>query len=318
MISLPCRIVSGILLVITLISMAPGPASAQEDRPIGIPDDAEAATVHRVVDGDKVYIRRDDGELDQVLLAGIDAPEPGECYFEESKNYLTDLLPKGQEVYLQQSGSVDRDGKHVVRYVWLPGEGDEKGFLVNTKIVRDGYAGFDDRRDTPRYFDRIRDAETSAREQDRGLWGTCGTLHTDPPPVPFTDQEQAYIDWMLGQIDIMQEANDEIVDLTSGASSAAMFTQAWTTRVYAVIATWDTAYWTAEAKTPPSSFARLHQLWIDTTWHYDQSGQHLATGLETGSVASIETAAAEIELASTSLDEATTELNRILEEHNLD
>jgi hypothetical protein len=88
-------------------------------------------------------------------------------------------------------------------------------------------------------------------------------------------------------------------------------------RTDAVIATWDTAYWEAEAQTPPASFARLHQLWIDTTWHYDQAGQHLATGLETGSVASIEAAGEEITLAGKSLDEATAELDRIGEEHNL-
>lgn len=173
--------------ILALLPLTEG-AMAQADRPSGVPTDTEPATVHRVVDGDKVYVRRSDGELDQVLLAGVDAPEPGECYFDESKDYLTDLLPKGQEVYLQQSGSVDRDGKHVVRYVWVPGTGDAKGFLVNTKVVRDGYAGFDDRRDTPQYFDRIEDAEATAREQGRGLWGACSGLHgerLEPTPTPM-------------------------------------------------------------------------------------------------------------------------------------
>jgi endonuclease YncB( thermonuclease family) len=175
-----------VAVVVTLLSMA-GPAAAQ-DRPDGIPGDTEPATVHRVVDGDKVYVRRSDGELDQVLLAGVDAPEPGECFFEESKDYLTDLLPKGQEIYLQQSGSVDRDGKFVVRYVWVPGTDGEKGYLVNTKLVRDGYAGFDDRRDTPRYFDRLDELERAAADDDRGLWGACTGLHgerREPTPTPM-------------------------------------------------------------------------------------------------------------------------------------
>jgi len=178
------RMLNVIILMLILSTMSPVISAAQSDRPNGVPKDTEAATVHRVVDGDKIYVRRDNGELDQVLLAGVDAPEPGECYFEESKEYLTDLLPKGQEVYLQQSGNVDRDGKFVVRYVWLPGKGDEKGFLVNTKIVRDGYAGFDDRRDTPKYFDRIRDAEAKAQDGDKGLWGACTGLHGEE--IAFT------------------------------------------------------------------------------------------------------------------------------------
>jgi len=308
---------SVIILFLVLSVVSPIGAAAQSDRPNGVPKDTEPATVHRVVDGDKLYVRRDNGELDQVLLAGVDAPESGECYFEESKTYLTDLLPKGQEVYLQQSGSVDRDGKHVVRYVWLPGEGGDKAILVNTKIVRDGYAGFDDRRDTPKYFDRIRDAQAKAQDGDKGLWGTCGALHTDPPPVPLTDEEQAYIDWNLGQIDIMQNANDEIVDLTSNVTASDIVDPEWNRRVYAVIDTWNTAYWEAEAQTPPESFARLHQLWIDTTWHYDQAGQHLDAGLQTGSVAEIEAATNEINLAAKSLEEATAELNRIMDERNL-
>jgi endonuclease YncB( thermonuclease family) len=289
-----------------------------------------------VVDGDKVYVRWEDGELDQILLSGIDAPEEGECFFRESKTYLAELLPKNTPIYLEQSGTVDRDGSLVVRYVWLPGEDGEKALLVNTKLAREGYAGFDNRRDSPRYFERIREAEKTARADDRGLWGECGALHT---PIPsnasagnssnggssesgaatgLSDEEMAYVVWVDGQIKTLQEANDTFIELTSNFQISDLFDQAWIIQMGGVVVTWDLAYQAATEKVPPPPFARAHQLWIDTTWHLDQAGQYMTYGIDNFDTASIEAAGAEINLATSSLNEFNAEFERVVEERGVD
>jgi endonuclease YncB( thermonuclease family) len=303
--------------MLILVTAMADPISAQSATPSGIPAKTELATVHRVETGDKVFIKRSDGVMSLVLLAGVDAPEIGECHFAESKDYLTDLLPKGTEVYLEQSGSVDNDANLVVRYVWLPGKGDGEAILVNTKIVRDGFAGFDGSRDTPKYFERIRTAEATARDANKGLWSVCGAVHADRPPVAFTADEQEYLDWLNGEILIIQAANDEIAELTTNVSSLDLVDPVWNERVFAVIETWDTAYWNAEEKLPPLPLARLHQLWKDITWHYDQAGQHLASGLETRSLVSIQAVGDEIYLAADSMEDFMEEMDRILEKHNM-
>lgn len=101
------RIVVVVMFAVQLIPTA-ARVSAQDTVPEGVPQGSEPVTVHREVDGEKVYVRRESGDLDQVLLSGLDVPEEEECFFQESKDFLADLIPKGTEVYLEQSGTVDR------------------------------------------------------------------------------------------------------------------------------------------------------------------------------------------------------------------
>jgi len=170
------------------------PGASPAALPLGVPAAAKPATVSGIIDGDKIDVQAPDGAV-QVLLAGIDAPESDECFFQESTEYLADLLPVGTIVYLEQSGTADEYGSLRVRYVWLPGSNGAKALLINTKMVRDGYAGFDDGQDSPKYFDNLEKAELDARIKGRGLWDVCHTLHisaavltpepTSPPkPTP--------------------------------------------------------------------------------------------------------------------------------------
>jgi endonuclease YncB( thermonuclease family) len=157
-----------------------GPGALQSSWPNGVPESAEAATIADFNDGDKIFVEVD-GRKRNLLFAGIDAPEPDECFRAESINNMKALLPIGTVVYLEVSGD-EHDGKdRLIRYVWLPGEGDAKATLINTKLVRDGYAGFDGRKNNPKYFDRLQELEAQAKKKKAGLWGVCGSVHAAVP-----------------------------------------------------------------------------------------------------------------------------------------
>jgi endonuclease YncB( thermonuclease family) len=161
---MPSRFVVSLAFVLLLV---PVKAFAQE-LPAGVPHGAEKATVTGYVDGDKFKIRRNKhGEV--VLLAGIDALESGECFFTVSSAQLKKLLPKKTTIYLERSGD-DRDGKdRLIRYVWIPGEHGKKATLLNPKLVREGFAGFDDGNDNPTYFNRLEELQQGAQNKRAGL-----------------------------------------------------------------------------------------------------------------------------------------------------
>ena len=173
-------------LLVLLMSLAShvalaGPGALKSSWPNGVPESAEAATIADYSDGDKIVIEID-GFDQEILFAGIDAPEPGECYRAESKARVEELLPIGTLVYLEQSG-VNLDGKdRPIRYLWIPGKGGAKAALLNTKLVREGYAGFDDRKDNPKYYHRLQELQTEAQDNKAGLWGACGGVHESPKP----------------------------------------------------------------------------------------------------------------------------------------
>jgi endonuclease YncB( thermonuclease family) len=181
-----------VAIVVALGTVPARPASGQE-RPDGVPEATDEATVVGHVDGDKITVEVG-GEEEEVVLLGVDAPEPGECFADESAAYVEKLVPADTAVYLERDED-DRDGKdRLLRYVWVPRE-DAEGYLLNTKLVREGYAGFDPRDDNDKYDERLDTAEEDAREQERGVWGACGELHADEPDAGrCLDVDQAMTD----------------------------------------------------------------------------------------------------------------------------
>ena len=125
--------------------------------------------VTRVVDGDTIIIS---GER-KVRLLGINAPESGDCFYEESRNALTQLI-EGEYVDLKKDISgMDNFGR-LLRYVSLPsGSEYTDDIFVNQYLLREGYADIE-----PASQDRVyRSLLTSARNRaimDRnGMWEAC-------------------------------------------------------------------------------------------------------------------------------------------------
>jgi endonuclease YncB( thermonuclease family) len=132
-------------------------------------------TVERVVDGDTFVCRG--GERVRFLL--IDAPEMAvEPLGPLARDFLAELLPPGIEVSMELDvGERDRYGR-LLAYVYLP-----DGRMVNEVLAREGFAQTMVIQPNVRYVERIRDAVSSARAANAGLWGMTdsGSITPEPP-----------------------------------------------------------------------------------------------------------------------------------------
>ncbi len=166
-------VVLGISVLVYLSSPDEVPGAT---RAPAVPDDAERARVVSHVDGDTVHLtgsRLLRGET-SVRLLEIDTPEPardgepGECFADEASAALRDLLPVGARVWVMPDEDLyDRYGRTLL-YLWT-----EDGRLVNLTLVRRGFARAVLFEPNDRYIVRMREAESEARADRRGLWGAC-------------------------------------------------------------------------------------------------------------------------------------------------
>jgi micrococcal nuclease len=158
-----------------------------QDVPDGVPSKAEPATVIAVMNGGTISVTLADGSQRNVGLIGVSAPtvptatDPGQCYGEEARVYLERLVPPGSAVYLERDPDVRERDETLLRFVWaVPSDGG-KALLVNTKMVRDGYADIGQSGDRSKYAERLKDAEDSAKKARKGAWGECGQIHKENP-----------------------------------------------------------------------------------------------------------------------------------------
>jgi len=123
-------------------------------------DTLEKALVVSVIDGDTIELQS--GR--RVRYLGIDTPEPGEYYADESTARNIELVA-GKIVEIQ-SGKRDEDEYgRLLRYVYVD------GIFVNAELVAQGYATayiFDP---DNRYSQVLVQLEQYAKLRRRGLWG---------------------------------------------------------------------------------------------------------------------------------------------------
>ena len=130
----------------------------------------EKATVKRVVDGDTLVIST--GE--RVRLIGIDTPEtvkpnsPVEYFGKEASAFSKSKLDQ-QTIYLEKDISdTDKYGR-LLRYVYLA-----DGTFFNLLLVREGYANAVSYPPDVKYGQVLRQAEKTARANEKGLWRLNG------------------------------------------------------------------------------------------------------------------------------------------------
>src|SRR5215212_6456013 len=162
------RALFALLFAALLLPALPHSASAASKLPKGVPAGSTQARVWGWIDGDKVKVRVG-STTEELLLIGADAPERkngdgfAECFAADATTHIQKLLKKKQTVYLEQDRS-DRDGKgRLLRYLWVPGEDGAKAFLLNTKMVRDGYAAFDAMAPDRKYDKNLKSAQKTAK-----------------------------------------------------------------------------------------------------------------------------------------------------------
>lgn len=127
--------------------------------------EAAPCEVTRIVDGDTIQCE----PVGRIRLIGMDTPERGQRPFGPlATQALEGLIPVGSAVRIE--GDVeptDRYGR-VLGYVWTDGR------LVNWLMVRAGYAVVLTYPPNVQYVDRLRNAQTEAREEGQGLWASDG------------------------------------------------------------------------------------------------------------------------------------------------
>lgn len=155
----------------------------------------EKADVIRVVDGDTIVVRLENGTEERVRFIGVNTPESTtrhEPYGKEASAFTESQLD-GKAVYLEKDVS-DRDRyDRLLRYVWLdpPTEENEseiRSKLFNAILLLGGYAQVatypPDVKYTDDYFVKF---QTEAREANKGLWGIVTEEETTAISPSFND-----------------------------------------------------------------------------------------------------------------------------------
>lgn len=119
----------------------------------------EEVFVTQIIDGDTITV---EGGA-RIRLLGIDAPEKGKEFYEESKNFLEDkILHKNINL---EKDVTDKDRyDRFLRYIWLDDS------LINAEIVRAGLAIAKYYGDDTKYQQLIANAEQQAMTEKIGVW----------------------------------------------------------------------------------------------------------------------------------------------------
>ena len=153
--------------------------------------------VLEVLDGDTIripYYKTEDNI--RVRLLGIDAPESGECFHDESKEYLEKLL-KDQDIVMRKDISGTDSYGRLLRNIFLPStEPEADDVFINHKMVKDGYAMTEAVAPDKMYRDLLSSAQVEAIREKKGMWWYCeydpniravmqGGMHpSEEPPSP--------------------------------------------------------------------------------------------------------------------------------------
>ncbi|MBI2050957.1 MAG: thermonuclease family protein [Parcubacteria group bacterium] len=124
-------------LILVVLAAAVGFLYAKKNQlPLIGAESREAVVVDYAIDGDTIKLPS--GE--RVRLIGIDAPEKGQCFYEESRQFAQSFLD-GRTVILERDISGEDDYQRLLRYVFFPApsESEDREF-VNDALVRQGYA----------------------------------------------------------------------------------------------------------------------------------------------------------------------------------
>lgn len=133
------------------------------------------ATVSAVVDGDTIKLTT--GET--VRYIGVDTPETKhpqkgkECFGAEASQFNTTLV-EGKTVRLVKDVSNTDRYSRLLRYVYvLPAQNGDQEVFVNAELVQNGYAVASSYPPDVAMDELFSQMETEARNENRGLWGSC-------------------------------------------------------------------------------------------------------------------------------------------------
>lgn len=135
------------------------------------PEHSQWYEVSRVVDGDTLVLLMQNKKT-TVRLIGLDTPEvvdprkPVQCFGREASAYMKQLVA-GKQVRIEKDASQGEYDKYnrLLVYVFLP-----DGTNINEYMIAQGYGHEYTYRFPYTYQAAFKQAETEAREAQRGLW----------------------------------------------------------------------------------------------------------------------------------------------------
>ncbi|WP_051353252.1 thermonuclease family protein [Thalassobacillus devorans] len=134
------------------------------------------ATVSHVVDGDTIEINYK-GTKEDVRLLLVDTPEVHgvkQKFGPEASAFAKELLKPGTKVKYETDGPKRDHYGRLLGYLWVNGE------LFNEKLLENGLARYAYVYDPPyKYQNRLKQAETRARNQGIGIWSIDGYVMSD-------------------------------------------------------------------------------------------------------------------------------------------
>jgi len=156
-------------------TFTPGPSPTPTRLPartkglvVGIQD---SRTVEVVIEGQPL------SQVFVVRLLGVEPPLLSDPWAEVAAAWLTQEV--GRQIVVLESDKLERDAQgNLLRYVW------KEGLMLNVTMVRLGLATTSEDTADLTYSADLLDAQASARNAERGLWGPPPTL--TPTPVTPT------------------------------------------------------------------------------------------------------------------------------------
>ena len=151
--------------------------------------------VTRVIDGDTIEIEGGN----KVRYIGIDSPElvdprkPVQFFGIEASNKNKELVLNKKVRLEKDVTETDKYGR-LLRYVYIGNT------FINLELVRQGYAYSYSYPPDIKYQDQFVEAQRQAKEQNKGLWGSCpvttqtGAPATTSSPIPQQTQQSSSCD----------------------------------------------------------------------------------------------------------------------------
>ena len=121
------------------------------------------STVDRVVDGDTVKLKFDDGNIESLRILLIDTPED-----------TKEKLKAGDIVYVETDGNkTDKYGRYL-GYLWYDENGNNNYKMYNEEVVREGLARVGYIYDAVRHLDKMKSAQYEAQQSKKNIWAIDG------------------------------------------------------------------------------------------------------------------------------------------------
>ncbi len=134
-----------------------------------------------VVDGDTVEIKNGN----RIRLIGIDSPERGESFYNESRNALEDMV-LNKKVRLEKDISDTDRYNRLLRYIFID------GVFINKEMVRQGYATAYPYEPDTTYKNEFSLVEKDAKLSKIGIWSQQSLKSIDDITQENTNQADNY------------------------------------------------------------------------------------------------------------------------------